>query len=209
MLNPVMPQIAVIGLGNVLVGDDAFGPFVARQIAARYAMPDGVDVLDFGTPGSDLGPHIAGVRALIVIDTVKSSSPAGTLLCYRKPELLARGPTPRTNPHQPSLVDTLYFLDLQDLAPPEVLLIGVVPDRYDTGAPLSAPLRLVVEQAMDLVVGELERFGYRPQLRDVPGDPDIWWERPTASPVRPAHSCGPHMAAYVREREGDYVAASS
>lgn len=204
-----MPRIAVIGLGNVLVGDDAFGPFVARQIAARYAMPDGVEVLDVGTPGSDLGPHIAGLDALIVIDSVKSSSPAGTVRCYRRDELMARGPTPRTNPHQPSLVDTLYFLELQNLAPPEVLLIGAVPDRYDTGAPLSTPLRLAVPQAMDLVVRELERLGCRPQLRDVAGETDIWWERPTASSVRPAHSCGPHKAAYVREREGDNVAASS
>jgi hydrogenase maturation protease len=212
-------KVTVIGLGNVLVGDDAFGPYVARQIDARYAMPDGVEVIDVGTPGGDLGPHIAGVDALIVIDTVRSTAPPGTVICYRGDELLARGPTPRTNPHQPSLVDTLFFLALQDLAPEEVLLVGVVPDRYDTGAPLSPPVRLAVHEAMVLVISELERLGFVPAVRDLPQDPQIWWEQPavtagTSTSISPAAAgtagssrdvragVGAHVSEHVREKEG-------
>jgi hydrogenase maturation protease len=169
-------RVAVIGLGNVLVGDDAFGPFVARTIDALYEMQDGVEVLDLGTPGSDLGPHIAGLDAIIIIDTVSTKTAAGDVHCYRKPDLIARGPTPRSNPHQPSLVDTMLFLDLQDVAPREVLLIGVVPARYDTGAPLSDVVRAAVPGVIDRVVAELERLGRAPGLRAEPLDPDIWWE---------------------------------
>jgi hydrogenase maturation protease len=175
----MMADVVVIGLGNVLVGDDAFGPFVVRTLMARYDMPEGAEVVDLGTPGLDLGPHIAGTRALIVVDTVKTNAAPGTLRCYRKEDLLARGPSPRTNPHQPSLADTLFFLQVQDedLAPQDVLLVGVTPERYDTGAPLSDAVRAAVAEAAGLVVCELERLGYAPLPKAEPAEPDIWWER--------------------------------
>jgi hydrogenase maturation protease len=173
---PLVPDVAVLGLGNVLVGDDAFGPYVVRTLAARYAAPDGVLFADLGTPGLDLTPHIAGVRALIVVDTVKADVPPGTIRCYRMHDLVARGPSPRTNPHQPTLADALLLLELQELAPGEVLLIGAVPLRYDTGAPLSEPLREAAEQAITLVLEELERQGRPARVRGAAEPPDIWWE---------------------------------
>jgi hydrogenase maturation protease len=179
-----MMRVVIIGLGNVLVGDDAFGPFVARTIAASCEMNDGVEVLDLGTPGSDLGPHIAGTDAVIIVDTVKTDAQPGFIRCYRKADLIARGPSPRSNPHQPSLVDTMLFLELQDLAPKEVLLVGVSPQRYDTGAPLSDPVRSAVPEAIDIVLFELERLGCPATRRTAVLDPDIWWEVPQKSAAR-------------------------
>jgi hydrogenase maturation protease len=178
-----MMRVVIIGLGNVLVGDDAFGPFAVRTLHAGFDMPDGVEVLDLGTPGSDLGPHLAGADAVIIIDTVRSSGAPGTIRCYRKEELVARGPTPRSNPHQPSLVDTLLFLELQDVAPREVLLIGVIPARYDTGAPLSASVRAAVQECIELITRELERLGCPASPSAAPGQPDIWWEAPVRAAV--------------------------
>jgi hydrogenase maturation protease len=173
-----MMRVVIIGLGNVLVGDDAFGPYVVRTLDAAWDMAEHVEVLDLGTPGSDLGPHIAGTDAVIFIDTVRSDGEPGTVRCYRKHELVARGPTPRSNPHQPSLVDTLLFLELQDVAPEQVLLIGAVPARYDTGAPLSEPVRAAVPAVIELVLHELERLGCPATLAPAQRPPDIWWEEP-------------------------------
>ncbi|HSJ25054.1 MAG TPA: hydrogenase maturation protease [Longimicrobiales bacterium] len=171
-----MTAITVIGLGNVLTGDDAFGPYALNTLAAQYDEPDGVSFCDLGTPGLDLVPHIAGADALIVLDTVKMKAPAGTVRCYRKEDLVARGPTPRTNPHQPTLADTLLLLELQGLAPSEILLVGVAPERYDTGAPLSAAVRAAVAPAIALAIAELERLGATMHLRDEAAPADIWWE---------------------------------
>jgi hydrogenase maturation protease len=180
-----MADVVVIGLGNVLVGDDAFGPFVVRTLDAIFELADGAEFCDLGTPGFDLGPHIAGTRAVIIVDTVKTSAPPGTVRCYSKAELLARGPSLRSNPHQPSLVDTMLFLDLQDLAPQQVLLVGVTPERYDTGAPLSDAVRAAVPEAATLVLSELERLGCAPRPRAVRMEPDIWWEQHVSAARRP------------------------
>jgi hydrogenase maturation protease len=173
-----MADVTVIGLGNVLVGDDAFGPFVLQTLQARFEEPAGVEFCDLGTPGFDLVPHIAGARVLIVVDTVNMKAPPGTLRCYRKADLVARGPSPRTNPHQPTLADTLLLLELQGLAPEEVLLVGAAPEGYGTGDPLSDAVRAAVPAAVAMVVEELERLGRPPLPRDVPAEADIWWEAP-------------------------------
>jgi hydrogenase maturation protease len=66
-------RIGVIGIGNVLMGDDAFGPHVIRVLQAGYAFAPGVDVQDMGTPGLDLTAYLAGLDALVLVDTVKSA----------------------------------------------------------------------------------------------------------------------------------------
>lgn len=173
-----MTKVAVVGLGNILVGDDAFGPYAVRQFDARYDVDHDVDVQDLGTPGLDLAPHLDGLDALIVVDTVSSDAPPGTLRLYRKAELLAK-PTPsRTNPHQPGVKETLLMLELEGEAPAEVLLVGVVPERMETGVGLSDALRNAVPRALEQVAEELARLGHPAAPREVARDPDIWWERP-------------------------------
>ena len=43
-------RVGVVGLGNVLMGDDAFGPYVIEVLEAGYALPPNVSAQDLGTP---------------------------------------------------------------------------------------------------------------------------------------------------------------
>ena len=178
MIMPRISSVAVVGLGNVLVGDDGFGPTAVRLLDSRYETGDAVSVMDLGTPGLDLMPHIAGFDALIVMDTVVGSERPGTVKLYRRADLMAGPVAPRTNPHQPGLGETLRMLELQEQSPSEVLLVGVVPGRVETGVGLTAPIRAAIYEAQAEVIVELIRLGHRPRLRQMPRDPDIWWARP-------------------------------
>jgi len=176
-----MTHVAVVGLGNILVGDDAFGPYVVRLFDALYDVDDDVRILDLGTPGLDLAPHLEGVDALIVVDTVSADAPPGSIRTYRKDELLAKPPPQRTNPHQPGVKETILTLELEGEAPTEVLLVGVVPENVETGVGMTATLMDVVPTIMDRLAEELDRIGHTAVRREVPRDPDIWWERPRRS----------------------------
>ena len=50
------PRTAVLGLGNVLMGDDALGPWVIQHLLTQWEVPPSVRVQDLGTPGLDLHP---------------------------------------------------------------------------------------------------------------------------------------------------------
>lgn len=168
-------NVTVLGLGNVLMGDDGFGPLVVQLLDAGSALPPGVTLLE-GTPGSDLVPHLLGADALIVVDTVKSAGVPGELRRYDRTRILSAPLLPRINPHQPGLQETLLTLGMLDRGPAEVLLVGVVPERIETGTGVSPALRRAAPVALEMVLAELARLG-RPALpRPVPATPDLWWE---------------------------------
>lgn len=172
---PHVPRVVVAGLGNVLVGDDALGPWVVRTLEARFELPPSVTVIE-GTPGNDLVPHLMGADAVIVADTVTTRGAPGTIVRYRRDEILRTPPALRVNPHQPGLKDSLFTLELLGEAPGEVLLVGVIPEVLETGLGLSPSVRAAVDRVVDEVVRELARLGLpaTPRADAPPVHP--WWE---------------------------------
>jgi hydrogenase maturation protease len=170
-------DIRILGLGNVLMGDDGFGPYVAEALAAAYEFPAGVSLVDLGTPGLDLAPFLAGADLVIVADSVRSDGPPGALRLYRRDAILAHAPDQRLGPHDPGFAQCLLTLDFAGCGPRDVLLVGVIPETTEPRARLSPSVRAGVAVAMDAIVAELDRVGARPARRPAPAPVSPWWER--------------------------------
>lgn len=166
-----------MGLGNVLQEDDALGPYVIQTLLAGWDFPEGVAVLDLGTPGLELSPYLQGQDALIVVDTVRSDGEPGELRTYDREGLLKHPPAQRTSPHDPGLKETLLALELHDLSPQEVRVVGVIPGETGYGVGLSDPVQAAVPAVVDEVLRELERLGVPATPKPEPVEPDLWWER--------------------------------
>jgi hydrogenase maturation protease len=149
----------VLGLGNILMGDDGFGPAVVHAFEAEYVVPRDVDVVDLGTPGLDLLPWLADVDRVILVDTVKSDRPPGTVLVYGKADIMRHAPMQRIGPHDPGVKDALFALEFAGRAPREVVLVGVVPMTTAMGLELSPPVHAAVRYAVELVVRALLQRG--------------------------------------------------
>ncbi len=170
-------RVVVLGVGNVLMGDDALGPAIIKHLEAAYEFPKGVSVFDAGTPGLDLTPYIADKDALIVVDTVDAEGQAGELRQYRREAVLKYAPLPRLNPHEPGLKEALLTLEFSGGGPEEVLLVGVIPSQVEPGAGLSPAVEAAVPDVLSAVVQELERLGAPPIPKPSPDVPDLWWKR--------------------------------
>jgi hydrogenase maturation protease len=170
-------RVGVIGLGNVLMGDDAFGPWVVQALLAGYEFPEGVSVEDLGTPGLDLMPYLVDLEALVLVDTVRSEAPPGTLRLYRRDEILRHPPRSRLSPHDPGVKEALLTAEFAGRGPREVLLVGAVPADTAMGVELSPALREAVPLAVGEVLREMERLGRPAVRRESPLAPDIWWAR--------------------------------
>lgn len=73
------PRILVAGIGNIFLGDDAFGVEVARRLAGR-AQPAGVRVVDFGIRGFDLAYALMEDNdAAILVDAVPRGQAPGSV----------------------------------------------------------------------------------------------------------------------------------
>jgi|GEM_PF-1757174 len=72
-------SILVAGIGNIFLGDDAFGSEVARRLMERE-LPDEVRVVDFGICGFDLAYALLdGYDVTIFIDATPRGEAPGTL----------------------------------------------------------------------------------------------------------------------------------
>lgn len=174
-----MATTYVLGLGNVLMGDDGFGPWVVRAFEDQYVLGPGAEVIDLGTPGLDLTPWLADVRDAIIVDTVRASDPPGTLRLYEKRDIVRHVPFARVNPHDPGVKETVLTLEFAGRAPHTIALIGVVPERVAMGTALSAAVHAAVPGAVAAIVAALERVGV--SVRRRAGEPlkqdrhEPWW----------------------------------
>jgi len=171
-------RTAVLGLGSVLMGDDAAGPHVLHRLQAEYELPPEIELLDLGTPGPELAHVVEGLDALIVIDTIKASGMPGDLHLLRREEILGgHGAPDRLSPHDPSLRGALVAAGLLGRSPQDVLLIGIVPGESHLGIGLSPGVRATLRGATAMVVAELERLGYGVARREERVRGGVWWER--------------------------------
>ena len=170
-----MKRALIGGIGNVLLGDDGIGPYVVRILESRYDFGDNVALADLGTPALDLTHQIVGLHALILVDSVSSDEPAGTLLLYRKEDILQETPGQRLDPHSPALSECLMTADMLGAMPEHVLLVGIAGKRYEPGQPMSAGVCESVAAAIDAIVLELQRLEYNFEKKLKVDEPSIWW----------------------------------
>jgi hydrogenase maturation protease len=171
------------GIGNVLLGDDGVGPYVLAQLESQYTFGANVKLVDLGTPALDLTHQIVGLDAVILVDSVASDDPAGTMALYRKEDIVRDTPAERLDPHSPALSECLLTAEMLGASPKELLLVGIVGKTFEPGSPLSAAVQDSVTQAMEAVLEELRRLGFDYQKRELPNEPRIWWgEIPSVEP---------------------------
>ena len=175
-----MPTTYILGLGNVLMGDDGFGPAAVRAFEAEYLVGPDVSVIDVGTPGLDLTPWLADVDRVIIVDTVKSDLPPGTLRVFDKTGVLRHPPSVRVGPHDPGVKEALLMLEFAGRAPRELTLIGVEPERTEMAVQLSPAVRAALPLAVEAIASLLARFGEQPIRRARPVAAHPWWSRASA-----------------------------
>ena len=170
-----MKRVLIAGIGNILLGDDGVGPYVLRLLEVSYSFDEGVVLEDLGTPALDFIDHIAGLDALIVIDSVDNGEPAGTITLYRDDDLKRNAPAVRMDTHSPAITESLLAAEVFfGVSPREILLVGVSAGSYDAGCTLTDVVKDAVPLARQAVLAELDRLdvSYRSKTQ---ADNAIWW----------------------------------
>jgi hydrogenase maturation protease len=142
----VSPRILVAGVGNVFLGDDGFGPEVARHLAA-VTVPDGVRVVDYGIRGMHLAYDLLdGYDALVLVDAIPGPGLPGEL---RVLEVgagdLGEGVF---DAHGMDPVAVLANLEALGGSLPRTLVVGCQPAGVEEGIGLSAAVQSAVGPAV-------------------------------------------------------------
>ncbi|MFC1985087.1 hydrogenase maturation protease [Chloroflexota bacterium] len=139
----------ILGLGNILLGDEGFGVHVARRLR-EFELPDYVRVEEGGVGGFNLLGYLEGVERLLVVDAMMLDSPPGELLLW-KPEPNFREPGKNIiSFHQVGIIELIHMWGLLGYEP-EILLLVTRPENMGPSMELSPRLHTVTEQAAKLI----------------------------------------------------------
>jgi len=174
-------RIAVVAIGSVLMTDDGVGPWVLETLRAHWVLPEGVELIDAGTPGPELIQTMCDFDALVVIDAVEVPGAPGEVKLFRKPDLKHSSPGVRLSPHDPGLTEAILAADFAGTSPADLVLVGVVPGRVELGSELTDRVRAAVPAIEAAVLRELTRLGVAATPREPPVAPTMWWLRTSVS----------------------------
>jgi hydrogenase maturation protease len=170
-----MNLVSVIGLGNVFLGDDGFGPLAIETFRCAYECPPEIEILDLGTPGLDLAPYLYDKGLIIVVDAVHSDAATGTLSIFHEEDFLSHKAKLRITGHDPGLWDALAHLRLAGHAPEELIVLGVNPESCEFAEGISDTIAGTATQAAAMIAGSLLDRGIPCIPRQRPAILKLWW----------------------------------
>lgn len=150
----------VMGCGNILLGDDGFGPEVIRYLLDGGRIPDNVMLLDAGTGISRLLFDIAlspcKPRRLIVVDAMRLGLPPGTVSALPLDSVRPEQVRTFADHQEPTSV---LLKELRDMGGIEVTLLVAEPEFMpaEVCPGLSPAMREAVLKAGEFIVPSLAK----------------------------------------------------
>lgn len=150
-------KVLVACVGNVFLGDDAFGVEVAKKLAER-PLPAGVSVVDFGIRSYDLAYALMNEWDLkILVDALPRGGKPGTIYVL-EPELPANVGQEALDAHSMNPVAVLQLVGALGGEVGRLLVVGCEPETVETGNEGEMGLSPPVQAAVDEAVRVIERL---------------------------------------------------
>ncbi len=128
----------ILGIGNLLLGDEGVGVHLVRLLESLGPMPEGVECLDGGTGSMVLLEPMQAAGRLILVDATCDGRPAGSVT--RLVPRFASDFPPSLAAHDIGLRDLLESFYLTGEAPEVVLYAVSIDLPQDMTTELSAPV---------------------------------------------------------------------
>ncbi|HEV2323378.1 MAG TPA: hydrogenase maturation protease [Terracidiphilus sp.] len=143
----------ILGLGNVLMGDEGVGVHVVRALEKR-PLPPGVECLDGGTGGFVLLEPLQNAARIILIDAAADGNPPGTVT-RTTPRFSSDYPTSLTA-HDIGVKDLLDAFYMQSGARDVILYAIAIDPRQPIRMSLSPEAAQAAAEAEQRILAELQ-----------------------------------------------------
>jgi hydrogenase maturation protease len=156
-------RVLVAGIGNIFLGDDAFGVEVVHRLQQR-SLPEHVTVKDFGIRSYDLAYALMGNWDLaILVDALPRGGKPGTL--YTMEPDTAFGETGNIDAHTMNPVSALQLVSALGGKVGRLLLVGCEPGSLepspDGNFTLTAPVSHAVAGAIEIIENLVARVPHQ------------------------------------------------
>jgi len=142
----------VLGLGNVIMGDEGIGVHVVRAVE-QQKLPDHVECLDGGTGGFILLEPLQSADHIILIDATDDGNPPGTVT--RTTPRFSKDYPPTLTAHDIGVKDLLDAFYMQSGEREVVLYTISINPRQPISMDLSPACAKAKEEAAQRIAAEL------------------------------------------------------
>ena len=150
-----MERILILGLGNPLLGDEGIGVWVVEELKG-LELPDGVVVVEGGTTGLGLIGLMEGYERVIIVDAADMGHPPGRVVRFTPLEVQLKTAEAPLSLHQIGLEEVLALAEALEVAPAELVIIGIQPSQVEVGAGLSPEVERAIPQIIRIILDELD-----------------------------------------------------
>lgn len=150
---PPGPRVLILGIGNILLGDEGVGVAVIEHLKAQGGIPPEVDLLDGGTGSLVLLEPMRGARRMILVDATADEAPPGTI--HRLVPRFSSDFPPSLTAHDIGLRDLLDSFYLLGETPEVVLYAISIHFPQEIGLGLSAEVAAALPEVAERIRREV------------------------------------------------------
>jgi len=143
------PTTLILGVGNVIMGDEGFGVHVARRLKEND-LPDDIRVEEGGVGGFNLLGSLEGISRIIVVDVMMMDIAPGEIYLFRPGPDFAEPGKRIISFHQVGVLELVQMWSLLGNQP-EIFFLVTRPQRLEWGTELSAPVKEAADKAVSLL----------------------------------------------------------
>ncbi len=151
-------EVTILGIGNLLMGDEGVGIHALNKLQESYTFSPAINFIDGGTIGIDLIPYFEECNKMIIVDAVDSQKEPGYIVTLENEEIHYRFNT-KLSLHHAGLSDVLSIIKLQEIKAPDMILIGVQPEKVEMGLELSDTVGTKMDQILKIITSKLSKWG--------------------------------------------------
>lgn len=146
-----MHDVAVVGIGNPLRGDDAAGREVARLVRPR--LPASIPVWECLGGAVELLDYFGRARQLYIIDAVGGPGVAGDILQLSDGDAIEESPA--ASSHGLGLAQAMGLAKALGNFPQSVHIVGIRGERFGMGDAIGPAVREAIGKTVTLIVEKL------------------------------------------------------
>jgi hydrogenase maturation protease len=150
--------LIVLALGNPLRGDDGVGPAVLEALERSGRVPDGVELVDGGTPGLETALLLEGRRRAIIVDATDIGRSPGEWKRLSPSDVLRPpGDMPLGGAiHNAGLAEALALGQALAILPLRFTIYGVQPLELGWSTGLSEPVQKAIPAVCAAILDEIQ-----------------------------------------------------
>ena len=141
-------KIVVVGIGNLLLGDEGFGIRVVEELR-KLKLPENVEVHDGGTLGLQILNFLDNADFAIIVDVVKAKGKPGQLFVFEINDAKSK---PMLSMHDLDLVKAVEIGKFAYNLPKKIVVVGVEPEKIEESLELSEEVRKAIPKAVSKVL---------------------------------------------------------